>query len=964
MKRNPWLIEAEDIRDWTGFVTRLKTPANLVAADLVKQFSKDTGTLLAVHQSGTTPSVPLQNAVIAELQAILRGPCLYDPKRFAGIALTRMTRALIRPAGRKKRHTDNIQVNRLLLAEVFGREVSLGWKAGSREWHKFQVEKFVTEERIYRMYARALQRMLEAACTPLVPLAIVQARAKTVPSFAEKVLRKAEKYDRPVYQITDLCGARIIVNTLDEVELVCKVIRGLFAIDDANTLDTRIQRKSEVFGYRGYHFIIQLKPGKVCEVPVPAAIGDRKAEIQVLTELQHAWSIAGHDRFYKGQFMAPEHLRRGVARVSALLEEADEALLEIIDDFKQYSLHYGVYMDAEQRREEMNLLQIILQNERVRKNKPVIALRLARVAKAACDWAFIVSQLESLTAERCPERAEILAEHGHALCRLHKDGLTDSEYRRGQRELEEAVATGDDRARVQALMYLGWSYGRHSEQEEKARECYRAAFHAEPANPYVLAAYLEFELFPGAGREFLRHMRPAILDAIKTCRAHAAVGIELPWAFFTIGKFYLLLEEEDESFAAYAKAIHLIISGATAFPDDLFDDERRFLRHINANRSLPKCDRCIDDFLLLAQTVRFGGTDLPLKAVRDKWFDKPVVIVAGGAAKMDGLDTYQQCLFEALDGFRGTLISGGTATGVPGMIGLYSAQCKEQNNKGVTTIGYLPELLPHDAPKDTRYDELYMLEGGTNFTAREPLQNWIDLIAAGIKPSEVRVLGINGGRIAALEYRLALALGGQVGVVTASGRAVDELRPDIDWYNAENLLWLPLDRMTVRAFVNPGKTQMNKQQLEKAGKTIHGKFLREKRYDKGGDPAMQPWNRLDETFKMSNRMQAAYAEQVLARHGYAVQASPSPTLIEFKPTEVETMAEMEHGRWVVERLTSGWKYGPNRDPVQKISPYLVPWKDLSMRVQEYDRKVIRSWPKLLAKAGLEITSGKVPVLMR
>jgi hypothetical protein len=494
----------------------------------------------------------------------------------------------------------------------------------------------------------------------------------------------------------------------------------------------------------------------------------------------------------------------------------------------------------------------------------------------------------------------------------------------------------------------------------------------------------------------------------KTCRAHADVGIELPWAFFTIGKFHLLLEEEDESFAAYAKAIHLITSGATVFPDDLFDDERRFLRHINANRPLTKCDRCIDTFLLLAQTVHLQAktalvqadidllqpknasvkakiallqakgaslqakSDLSLADLlqscgqQQASFTESVVIVAGGAnpSMTEELDAYRECLFETLDGFQGTIISGGTKAGIPGLIGEFSAQCATAGNKHFETIGYLPEFLPVDAPKDDRYDKIHILKGGMTFTAREPLQNWVDLVAAGIKPSEVRVLGINGGRIAALEYRLALALGAQVGVVTASGRAVDELRPDIDWYNAANLLWLPLDRMTVRAFVNPGKTQMNKQQLEKAGKTIHGKFLREKRYDKGGDPAMQPWNRLDETFKMSNRMQAAYAEQVLARHGYAVQASPSPTLIEFKPTEVETMAEMEHGRWVVERLASGWKYGPNRDPVQKISPYLVPWKDLSMRVQEYDRKVIRSWPKLLAKAGLEITSGKVPVLMR
>jgi hypothetical protein len=63
---------------------------------------------------------------------------------------------------------------------------------------------------------------------------------------------------------------------------------------------------------------------------------------------------------------------------------------------------------------------------------------------------------------------------------------------------------------------------------------------------------------------------------------------------------------------------------------------------------------------------------------------------------------------------------------------------------------------------------------------------------------------------------------------------------------------------------------------------------------------------------------------------------------------------MEHGRWIIERLQSGWRYDAKRDPAKKLSPYLVPWSKLTEEVKEYDRTAVASWPGVLAKAGLRI----------
>jgi hypothetical protein len=59
------------------------------------------------------------------------------------------------------------------------------------------------------------------------------------------------------------------------------------------------------------------------------------------------------------------------------------------------------------------------------------------------------------------------------------------------------------------------------------------------------------------------------------------------------------------------------------------------------------------------------------------------------------------------------------------------------------------------------------------------------------------------------------------------------------------------------------------------------------------------------------------------------------------------MAELEHGRWNVERLLAGWKWGLINDEANKISPYIIPWSQLTEDLKEYDRDAARQMPYLL-----------------
>ena len=167
----------------------------------------------------------------------------------------------------------------------------------------------------------------------------------------------------------------------------------------------------------------------------------------------------------------------------------------------------------------------------------------------------------------------------------------------------------------------------------------------------------------------------------------------------------------------------------------------------------------------------------------------PVLILAGGAADMPG-DTqsrYNQTVLQILKPFKGTVISGGTVSGLPGMAGKVVEQIRRSGQQNFSLIGYLPETLTAHITPDNRYDCLVRTEND-HFSVLEPLQYWIDLAVHNIKIQDICLWGIDGGPIAAFEYRLALALGARTVVLRSSGRAADELIEDEYWRKNSNLV--------------------------------------------------------------------------------------------------------------------------------------------------------------------------------
>ena len=141
---------------------------------------------------------------------------------------------------------------------------------------------------------------------------------------------------------------------------------------------------------------------------------------------------------------------------------------------------------------------------------------------------------------------------------------------------------------------------------------------------------------------------------------------------------------------------------------------------------------------------------------------------------------------------------------------------------------------------------------------------------------------------------------------------------------------------------------------------VHHENYRTMRFNEGAirgtDPALEPWDLLEEDLKESNRQQADHIKDQfrLMNIGLTIFPEWPEPLFRFTPDEIEGLAEAEHKRWMKEKIDAGWKFGPIRDYNLKESPYLIEYKELPENVKERDRNPFRSIPAVLAEFDLKI----------
>ena len=81
----------------------------------------------------------------------------------------------------------------------------------------------------------------------------VEGRTKGRDGVLEKISRK--KYDNPSVQLTDISGIRVITFLQYGSDSACNLIRDVFVIDEANSLDKSDLLAVDQIGYRSVHFV-------------------------------------------------------------------------------------------------------------------------------------------------------------------------------------------------------------------------------------------------------------------------------------------------------------------------------------------------------------------------------------------------------------------------------------------------------------------------------------------------------------------------------------------------------------------------------------------------------------------------------------------------------------------------------------------------------------------------------------
>ncbi|MFX1596150.1 MAG: hypothetical protein ACFFBK_08800, partial [Promethearchaeota archaeon] len=536
-------------------------------------------------------------------------------------------------------------------------------------------DEFIREINIYKecrkdfvKYAELLELILKKIARNLSPESIVQTRAKTVTSYAEKIQRsgKAEKYGpNPVEDLTDLCGGRIILPTLDDVKKCCQIIEENFIIQWEDSEDKLDALDENQFGYLSHHYIVQLSPDSIYlqDIDVPDEVYHLKAELQIRTLLQHCWSVIQHDNLYKPSIKIPDKIKRQFYRIAAILEDADHEFKNSLDFLSIYEANYGAYMTAQEINDKINSLLLVYENAPDKSKELHLVLRIVKLARAVEIWDLNIKLLTDFVNYNNPS---VLRELGIALYKYYAKSPTDTKYRQGQKYLEEAIKL--DPEDTDALTCLGGSWKKLD--LEKALGYYTQAYNLNPDDTYTAVNYFITKIALSKKIDILDYSLPAIKNIIKISEEQISVGINIPWAYFNNGLFKLFSKDVNGSLSDYLLGIKFSTARwmiSTHLEDlDSLSSVENDLEGIDLVKQL----------LLLGLIIRFANENAKFRLKREygakeKNLSLPLVIITGSTkmSKEELGDDLQKKLIEASKYYKGMIISGSTVAGVCDLVG-------------------------------------------------------------------------------------------------------------------------------------------------------------------------------------------------------------------------------------------------------------------------------------------------------
>jgi putative GTP pyrophosphokinase len=846
--------------------------------------------------------------------------------------------------------------------------------------HKEDIEKFKIRQNDYRQYAKVLEEVLKKAVDIYAPLGVVQARAKKIESFSEKIIRK-DKYKDPLKDMTDLCGARAIVHFESQVVEVCKFIRGNFEIDEANSIDVKTRLNVGEFGYRSVHYIVTPVKDEILGVAIPKEIQDLKAEIQIRTFNEHVWADILHDRIYKARINVPKQWQRESARLAALLEEVDNSFVKISETLDQFSVNYRPTPDVEKLENEIFVLKTLIEISPDINDKNIENyLKLSVIYNLQGKWDDIIallspvlSKTDNLTKKDLTGRLKY--ELGYALSIKNKKQPACNDFQKGSQLVEEALQLFADESIYsldisKASFLLAKIYALKGSSPADISRLIASARKLSPDNPYYMLHSIaeKIGLQKNCSADTGEYNSSLNL-IINTCKVHIEIGIETVDAYIAIAVSNYLLGNENEGIRYLIELMQVVRLKKVPCSENSFTDGISLLKKI----SDPQKPSVLSGILHLICWKIFGVTEaktcLEVYSKPEIHIRGNVLIVAGNSGRMEQKQSeeYENYFKNALRDFEGTVISGGTNSGLPGIVGKLTAFIRETAKANYTLLGYMPASLPSGVTIGTGYDQ-FITSATENFSFTDAFKYWTDILLSDTPLEKIMLLGIGGKTISELEYSFALSLGINVALVDKSGGAADSILQNPFWNRETNLLALPADPDTIWALVNQNrKISFSAEETLLLAEEVHNYYRQERLNSLKPDTqniddlkVVMSWDKLDPKLKISNLKQVEFYEHLLDQAGLGIRKSENPTILQFDDSffGLERLAQLEHARWNAERLLAGWRYGPKKDIAKKLNPCIVKWDDLSKDIRQYDYKPVLNIPVLLAKIGYEVYKRK------
>lgn len=458
--------------------------------------------------------------------------------------------------------------------------------------------------------------------------------------------------------------------------------------------------------------------------------------------------------------------------------------------------------------------------------KPEAALEIAYLLASFGDYSGIEKLLSPYATMESPMGDDIRSELGYAICKTQRANPESTAYHNGIRLLEKAElnyrggridipdVSAHAKRHASVLERLAWAYDARSEYAHQARKCYQAALELSPSDPHVLANVLSHEISYQRSNEPVAMMAGQIRTAIETCWDRLRKGFDIPYAAFAVGKLNVLRAQYVDALDGYALGLRHVLESKVCIPVDALDCESEWLLMVKRGTVRESEGiRWVIDLLRTAADMKNGtaanhdGKPLPLTT--------PILIVSGNgnATHETNGEPIREVLVRALDGFTGTIVASGVRDGASSFVADALECLTVESRRRVKLVAFLPRLLPMAIQTDDRYDELIVC-GEAGFSPEQTIRRYSDVFTSGVRRDQVSLLGCGGGRLSATDYRIALGLGVQVGLVASSGGATDALLVDELWKDSENLHSLTHDSPSIRSFLlrnAEGEIHMNEE---------------------------------------------------------------------------------------------------------------------------------------------------------